>query len=302
MAEKVKDKKSNKSAIIVAILVIIVIVQGIKIYMDHQEKKEQVEMIADKEQELATTMQRLTDISTELDERIAEIERLGGDISELQEAKAEIEAELRRTQRANAATIRSLRDRVEGYEELLVEKDKEIERLKSMNEVLLSENTELKEEKNVLNDSIRELDKTKSELSEKVLIASQLRAEDISVIAVNRRDKERTSPFKDRHIDRLKIVFDIAENKVAPVEGKDVMIRLIDQNGQVLFDVDRGSGTFMIDGKELFYTAQQTILYDKTRQNIVFMYDKQSEWADGVYEVEIYTEDYLMGKTSFEVK
>ena len=80
------------------------------------------------------------------------------------------------------------------------------------------------------------------------------------------------------------------------------MIRIIDPNGQVVFDVAKGSGTFLIDGKEEFYTSIQTIVFDNSGQRLTFLYEKGSEYALGRYEVEIYTDGYLMGKESFRVK
>ena len=77
------------------------------------------------EQEYATTLQRLEELKAELDERIAEIQKLGGDVTELQMAKDEIDAELIRTQRANGKVIKELKDRVEGYEVLLKNKDRQ---------------------------------------------------------------------------------------------------------------------------------------------------------------------------------
>ena len=302
MTDKPENKKSNKTAIIIAILAIIIIIQGIKIYMDHQEAEVLEETISTTEQELAVQMQRLTDISQELDEKIAQIDSLGGNIEELQRVKAEVEAELNRTRRANAATISALRDKVEGYEELLNRKDKEIEKLKEVNEQLLAQNVELKEEKNQLNTQIQQLDKTKEELTEKIQIGSKLRATDFNILAINRRGKERESPFKNRHVDELKIKFTIPENEIAPIEGKDIMIRIIDQNGNVLFDVDKGSGTFMLDGKEMFYTVMQEILYDRELKQVVFVYNKGSDWEDGNYDVEVYTDNYLMGTGSFLIK
>ena len=71
-------------------------------------------------------MQRLNEISTELNQKIVEIQKLGGDITELQKAKDEIEKELKRTRRANGQVIKELKDRVEGYEELLKLKDEEL--------------------------------------------------------------------------------------------------------------------------------------------------------------------------------
>lgn len=91
-------------------------------------------------------------------------------------------------------------------------------------------------------------------------------------------------------------------NEVAPIEGKDILIRIIDSNGQVLFDVANGSGTFMLNDKETFYTASQEILFDNSRQTVTFLYDKGSDYALGQYTMEVYTEDYKMGSHTFVVK
>ena len=124
----------------------------------------------------------------------------------------------------------------------------------------------------------------------------------MGVKAVNSKGKERISPFKNRQLEKLKVEFTIAENKVAPVEGKKIVIRVVDENGQVIFDVAKGSGTFMLNGKEEFYTAIQEILFDNTRQKLTFYYEKGSEYASGNYSIEIYTDGYLMGKAQFIVK
>ena len=300
--QPVESKKSNKSTIIIALLSIVIIIQFVKIYFDRQENQVLKTENATTEQELATTMQRLNEINTELNQKIAEIEKLGGDVSELQKAKLEIETELKRTRRANGQVIKELKDRVEGYEELLKIKDEEIEKLKSVNKELMSENVTLKTEKNQLGDSISRLSQTKDELATKVVIASQLKAENVKIIAVNDRGKERESPFKNRQLEKLKIDFSLAENNVAPIEGKKIMIRIIDENGQVLFDVSRGSGTFMYNGKEEFYTASQEILFDNTKQKLTYLYEKGSDYTPGSYILEIYCDDYKMGSGKFEVK
>jgi cell division protein ZapB len=295
-------KKSNKYPIIIAMMSIIIIIQGVNWYLNSQELKEQDEKISTTEEELATTMQRLTEIKEELDLKIIEIEKLGGDITELETAKAEVESELKRSRRANGQVIKELKDRVEGYELLLKNKDEEIDRLKNVNQELLTENTSLKTQKNVLGDSINRLSQTKDELASKVAIASQLKAENVRIVAVNDRGKERESPFKNRQVGKLKIDFNIADNDVAPVEGKKILIRIVDENGQVLFDVARGSGTFIYNGKEEFYTAAQEILFDNTHQKLTYLYDKGSDYAPGTYLLEIYCDDYKMGSGNFDVK
>ncbi len=295
-------KSSNKTGIIIALLAIIVIVQSVKIYLDYKDKVEIKEQKANVEEELATTMQRLTEIKIELDQKITEIQKLGGDITELQKAKAEVDSQLKRNVVRTAKEIKQLKDKVEGYEELLKLKDEEIDKLKSVNKELFVENKSLKTTQNKLGDSINQLSRHKEELAAKVAIASQLKIENVAIKAVNSKGKERNSPFKNRQLEKLKVEFNIAENKVAPIEGKKIIVRVVDENGQVIFDVAKGSGTFMLNGKEEFYTAIQEILFDNTHQRLTFFYEKGTDYASGNYTIEVYADGYLMGKTQFVVK
>ena len=59
-------------------------------------------------------------------------------------------------------------------------------------------------------------------------IASQLKVENFRIVALNDRGKERTSPFKSRQVEQLKVEFNIAENNVAPIEGKKIMIHEVE--------------------------------------------------------------------------
>ncbi len=295
-------KKSNKSAIFITLLLIIIIIQSVKIYLDYNEKVEVKQQLVTTEEDLAGTMQRLNDVKNELDQKIADIQKLGGNIADLEKAKAEIQKELRRSTQRSAKAILELKDRLDGYEELLKLKDEELEKLKSVNKELFSENKNLKTKQNKLSDSINVLAKNKEELTTKVAIASQLKAENVSVKGVSTKGKERDSPFKNRQLQKIKVEFNLAENKVAPIEGKKILIRVIDENGQVIFDVAKGSGTFLMNGKEEFFTAAQEILFDNTKQKLVFFYEKGSEYAAGTYQVEIYASNYKIGVTSFSVK
>lgn len=297
-----KKQKSNKGGIIIALLLIVVIIQSVKIYLDYQDKEVLTEQKANVEEDLAGTLQRLKEIQTELEQKITEINKLGGDLTELKKAKGEVDAQLKRSVSRSSKAIKELKDRVQGYEELLKLKDDEIEKLKSVNKELFSENRQLKTQKNVLNDSIGRLANKKEELAGKVALASQLKAENIVVMAVNNKGKERESPFKNKQLEKLKVEFNLAENNVAAIEGKKIYIRVIDENGQVIFDMARGSGTIIINSKEEFYTAVQEILFDNTRQKLSFLYEKGSEYASGNYTVEILGDGYKMGGIQFAVK
>jgi len=298
----VPQKSSNKSAIIIALLSVIVLVQSVKIFLDYKDKVEVKQQLATTEEDLASTMQRLNEVNAELDLKIEEIKKLGGDISELERAKAEVTAELKRSNVRSTKAIKELKDRLEGYETLLKLKDDEIEKLKSVNKELFTENKSLKTTQNVLSDSINRLAKNKEELATKVAIASQLKVENIAVVSLSDKGKEKEPPFRKRQLGKIKVDFTFAENKVAPIEGKTVLIRVADENGQPIFDTTKGSGTFMFEGKEEFYTSAQEILFDNTKQKMSFVYDKGSEYAVGTYTIDIYTDGYKMGTVQFVVK
>jgi peptidoglycan hydrolase CwlO-like protein len=295
-------RKSNRNSIIIAIMAVVIVVQGIKIYLDSREHAAVSTQLSSTEEELATTLQRMKEIQAELEQKITEVQKLGGDVTDLQKAKDEIDAELKRSKRANGKMIKDLKDKVEGYELLLKTKDEEIDKLKSVNKELLTENRSLKTQKNELGDSINRLSQTKDELATKVAIASELKAENVRIVGLNERGKEFESPFRNKHAVKIKAEFNIAENPVAPIEGKKIMVRIVNENGQVIFDTARGSGTFIYNGKEEFYTASQDILFDNTRQKLSFAYEKGSEYESGTYTIEIYCNDYKMGSGQFTVK
>ncbi len=297
-----QPKSGSTKPIYLIILVVLIVLLVVKVILDQKEKAELTEHY---QTEFKISQDKLDKISLELTQKIHDIDSLGGDITELLATQEEIEhekAQLQQTRKANRQLISRLRRKTDGYTELLKEKDKEINRLNKIAEQLMAENKDLKVEKNELNKSIVSLNENKKQLENKVAVASRLRVEGIHIYAVAKNGKERESIFKNRQLTQLKVVFNIAKNDVAPLEGKEIIIRIIDGNGQVVFDINKGSGSFMLDGKETFFTASKEVLFDNSNQQLSFLYNKGSDYDPGVYKMEIFTDGYLMGAKTFTVK
>lgn len=294
-----KSKNQSRTIYIILFLVVISAAVGFKFYMDAESENKKLQA------DLEETYTELDSISSQLDNKISEIEALGGDVTELQLIRKNLESEKEALQKSNkwaANEIKRYKDKVSGYEELLTLQDEKIKKLEAVNKELMGENTNLKKEKNVLNDSISELKSRRKELASKVALASRLKAENIKVYGVKDRGREREDEFRSRQIDKLKIEFNLEENNVAQPEGKNIILRVINPKGNALFDVATGSGSFMVDGKEMFYTAKQEILFDNTKQQLSFVYDRGQEYEEGIYKVELYADDYLIGRADFTVK
>jgi cell division protein ZapB len=280
------------------VIVVLVIVQAVNFFLKMRSDDAY-------NAEIEKAKEEITILEHEINERIVEIESLGGNVEDLQAVVVELEEEkekLINNKKYSDRQMANLRDKVEGFQELLIIKDKEIEELQVINEELVLENVELKTEKNELTADLNVEIQSRVELEEQVSIVAKLKVENIQIFAVNSRGKVKEDEFKARFIDKIRVEFNIAENEVAPIEGKEIMIRIVGPDDNVLFDVASGSGTFMFNGKEEFYTAKQEILFDNTRQKLTFDYDKGSAYGPGLYKLQVYTDDYMMGEKEFMVK
>ncbi|HLT07097.1 MAG TPA: hypothetical protein VK014_06190 [Cyclobacteriaceae bacterium] len=299
--ENNKRKDTGKNILIV-VLVILVILSGIKLYRDSKEKEQQSEEILILSEDNSDLNMRLDSMTYQLDLRIKEIEKLGGDIDSLVTIKEQLIQERNSDKKRSAADIASLNKKIDGYGALLKEKDSEILKLRELNEQLYTENKDLKTTKAEIEEEVVKLNIRQQELEEKVNVAATLKAENIVVAAVNARGRERTDEFRNRQLQKLKVSFTLAENKVAQAGTKDIYVQVLGPNNQVIFDVAKGSGTFNIDGREEFYTAKQDILYDNNQQPLTYFYEKGSDYTPGRYNVRIYADGVVIGSKTFEVK
>lgn len=299
LSEPQLPKKNNKALKIGMTLALMAI--ALLAYFIQEEQQQNLL----KEEALTAAFLQLDSLSNELDKRILTISQLGGEIDTLVGIKQKLEEEkmyfLNKDQRQKI-TLGTLRDKVEGYRQLLLIKDEEINQLTQINEQLTTENIELKNETQALNQSINDIKLEKKDLNQKVQLLSKLKIEDFIIAAIDVKGKERSNSFRKKHINQLQITFVLSENEVAPIEGKKLWIRVVAPDNNVYYNVNMGSGSFTFLSRELFYTAQKEILYDRSQQRVVVYYEKGTPYLIGPHTVEVYTDDYLVGSGSFIVK
>lgn len=299
------EKKEQGKNIIIAVLVLLVIISGIKLYADYQDRTKKTEEIFQLSTENTELNNRLDSMTYQLDLRIQEIEKLGGSITALEEIKDQLLAERNSSKQRTAAEISALNQKINGLNNMIQEKDREILSLREANKELYTENQDLKTTQDEIKEQVNQLNAQKSDLQAKVNVAAKLKAEKITISAVNSRGKERietTKDFRNRQMERLKMSFNIADNKIAEKGPRNVFVQVLAPNSQPIFDVAKGSGTFIINGAELFYTAKQDIIFDNSEQQLTFYYEKGTDYATGVHEVRIFVDNYQIGSKTFTVK
>ncbi|MFT4856274.1 MAG: hypothetical protein ACI9UV_002626 [Algoriphagus sp.] len=298
-------KKDQGKNIIIIVLVLLIIISGIKLYtdfVDRTKKSEEILILSTENNELN---KRLDSVTYQLDLRILEIEKLGGDIKSLEEVKNQLVAERNSSRQRSASEINALNAKINSSNNLIQEKDREILELRAANQQLFSENQDLRTTQAEIEEEVAELNIQKETLQAKINIASMLKAENINIAAINSKGKERvetTKDFRNRFIEKIKVSFTIADNKVAEKGPRNVYVQVLGPNSQPIFDVAKGSGTFMLNGGEQFYTVKQNMIFDNSGQELTFYYEKGSDYVSGEHVVKIYLDNYQIGSRSFTVK
>ena len=309
-----QEQKQDRKTLLWAALAVLLLLNLVLVYFIYHEKQENLakdEIITAKTEEVLSIKTKLDSISTELDIKIAEIQKLGGSVDSLVALKAQLEKDKKELKNANTYSAATYNQKIKNYESVLSEKDGEIARLKqelgiatNKNEELNQKVTGLESEKQLLADSVSTYSAQNKELAEKVTLASALHAENVSVNAVSSKGKEREGgKYKAKRIDKLRVNFKLAENAVAKQNEKEIYLRVLDPDGAVLSDMATGSGSFMHNGKELIFSSKQTVSFTNTGQSVDIFYGRGGiPMKDGKYVIELYSEGFKIGQGDFTVK
>ncbi len=306
-AEKIDsiEKKSKKSRnrIIIIILILIIIVLS---WLLFQSLSKVNTITVEKKQ---TT----TELKSELDSLLTEhklIKMEYGDISNqltskdsVIQAKAEEIKKLISSQ-ADYRRIKRKLDYLRGITQGYV---MQIDSLFTVNKELKEENIKITKKYKSEQGKTVELVKEKEVLTEKVEIASMLKAYNISAKGVRlkgRKQKEQETDKASR-IEKIKLCFTISQNLLAEGGEKVVYIRITRPDNMILSKGKNNIYSFMFNGEMLQYSVKKVINYKNQSVNICMYWDKQNKDVSammGKYNIAIFVDGYEIGQTSLELK
>lgn len=306
--------RNNSRSYLLAALFILAALNVLLLYFYYQERqdnKTKDATIAAKTEEVLVAKTKLDSISTQLDLKITEIQRLGGSVDSLMRVKDQLEKDKRELRNVGSFDTKKYDQKIRNYQAILAQKDQEIARLKEengvlaqQNETLSQENTGLKAERQTLSDSVVAVSTKNQELAEKVTIAAALRAEAVGVNGINARGKESDGgTYKAKRLDKIHVSVKLAPNGLAKQDEKILYMRILDPNGAVVSDMATGSGEFTYGGQGMIYTARQPFTFDNSRQTVDFIYGRGGQrFNEGKHTIEIYCEGFRIGEGEFTVK
>jgi len=222
---------------------------------------------------------------------IAEKQKLGLELSEERAKLAELD-DLKSQIQNKQLSINQLNKKLSHFKKDYIMASASLQSLSAENKHLQYEKETLYKQLQEKDDSIKALVTEKVELSEKVSVASALKAESIHISALGHGGKElkQAAAYKAMIVQQVKMSISLAQNDLAQGK-KEIYMRFIEPGGATLFEGDK---TFLVNGKKTFYTDKQTLDLESSHST-GFLYMKGSRYKPGKYTIEFYCDGKKIG-------
>ena len=171
---------------------------------------------------------------------------------------------------------------------------REIARLNRLNENLKRENTRVTAELEQRTQQVVGLSSEKASLSEKVAIAAQLDATNISLTLLDKKDRAMKKP-KLKDCRKMQVGFTISRNVTAANGNRTVYVRIQNPGGNVL----GGGGTFPYENRNIECSARKVVEYTGEETNVSVYWSVTQMLESGQYRVSIFADGHMIGSRTF---
>lgn len=286
-------EEQNLKKVMYALAAVAVVLAGALAYIWYQksslvneltlEKEELTEQMIALQNDYATLSSDYDDINLQLDSSRLEVQLL---IDKITQTEATNRTKIRQYER-ELGTLRSI---MKNY---IVQ----IDSLNTLNRQLTADAAAARREAAESRRKQQELNKTVEELTGQVAAGSVIKARGIRIEAYNASDKvtDRSS-----RVVRLLTTLSLVENDLAPKGPVRVYIRVKGPDGILLTnDTQR---TFEVNGEPMICSASREIDYQGKEVELSIYLNDITGYVKGIYTVEAYTEQTLLGSAELMLR
>lgn len=288
--------EKNKK-LVIAIVILIVAVAGISFlaFNEFRKNKEMTEVFAVEKEEMEN---EYSTFATQYDELQVQInnDSLRQKLESEKLKTQRLLEELRQVKSSNAAEIMRLKKELRTVRAVLRSYVIQIDSLNKVNAALMEENQEVKSKYSAATQQINSLAAEKKNLNEKVTLAAQLDATNITVLPMNKRGKKAR---KVKDVKKIAVSFTIVKNITAETGNKTLYIRIAKPDNTVL---TKDNATFHYEDRDITYSIKKYIEYTGEEQSVTVYWDVEEFLPAGMYSVYIFADGNMIGQGSFNMK
>lgn len=284
---------NNLKKIMYALAVVAVVLAGALAYIWYQKSSLVKELTIDKEELTAQMVELQNDyamLSSDYDTINSQLDSSREEVSQLIERIQKTEATNRSKMRQYEKELGTLRSIMKSY---IVQ----IDSLNTLNKKLTADAAAARREAAESRKREEALNKTVESLSGQVAAGSVIKARGIRIEAYNASDKvtDRSS-----RVVRLLTSLSLVENDLAPKGPVRVYIRVKGPDGILL--TNSTQRTFEVDGEPMICSASREVDYQGKEVDLSIYLNEIPEYVKGIYTVEAYTEQTLLGSAELMLR
>jgi len=281
----------KKALAVVAVLVVLALI-GVVAWLVmanrdlEQEKVEMQELARLDKEEMENEYERFTLQYSEMMTQINN-DSIIEQLTQEQLRTQQLLEELKRVKDNDAREIARLKKELATVRDVLRSFIRQVDSLNQVNQALVAENTQVKDELAQSNRVNLGLQQERQSLKEQVAIAAQLDATGINLLALNKRDK---ASKKIKDCKTLQVNFTIARNVTAQTGNRTFYVRIQTPSGSVLT-----AGTFPYENKQLEYSMKKVAEYTGEELPLQTYWTVNEFLEAGDYRVSIFAEGNMIG-------
>ncbi|HTB51460.1 MAG TPA: hypothetical protein VK718_01705 [Ferruginibacter sp.] len=299
-ADSPQEQSSSKRYITIALILLLVATWGYILWDKNrtagiiQEKDGQITVVTSQKDSLQTLF--TSEVSRYDSLKTTDIDK-DNQIASKDKDLAEKEEQIKKLLSKNnldAHQLAELKRKINSFNAQIDGYEKEIAELKA-------ENAQLTQDKamvTVQRDSvIKTFDSTKKSDDNIIDIGSTLHASNFSVEGIDeKKSGKQKETSKAKKVNKLHVSFDLDENRIVPSGSKQLYICITAPDGKPLSVETQGSGTFTPrDSAEKVFTQKVEVNYVQGQRQTVSTDWKGTSFEVGAYKLEIYENGFKIG-------
>jgi cell division protein FtsL len=287
-----QNGKSYK--VIIVLLLIVLVVLGFLYVQQHQKTEKKIAELNQVNTEKETLTFQYQDLLEDFEGLETSNDSIASQLSVEKERIKELMTELRSTKAQNKNEIGKYKKELKTLRDIMKGFIHQIDSLNTLNIQLTEENIEIKKQYHSAKNENKQLTKKFEEASDKVALASVIKAVNVNMLSYNHKGKITTRARKTK---RFAVNFSLDENVIAPKGVKNIYVRITDPNAHIL--IEDNQPVFSYEGEEIAYSSVRQIEYNGELTNATVYFELEDEGVidEGNYTVDIFCDGSMIGTT-----
>lgn len=292
LGETDKERRNNLIIILLSVLLIIVITI---FFVQRSQNRKMMEAL---NQEKTSIQTELTGMIANYDSIHTTNESLQSELTMAQNKVKDLILEVDQVKELSYGQIAQYRQEVTTLRNIMKNYIIQVDSLNRRNEMLMAENSQVKQDIAVAESKNMQLEEEKGHLQEKIKMAAQLEATELSAMGVNARGKEAESA---RRATQIRVSFTLSKNVTTPRGEKTIYVRI--QNPNQLLLQKSESDVFPFEDLKIPFSAKREVTYEGNALPVNIFWDNAgAEFTPGEYTVDVFADGNNIGTTTFTMK